>query len=213
MRETMPENRAEYLASGSGPEPEDRARLDLIRSVLSRKETWSEPPPEVADQVIAAISAEKRPADLEPVARSRRWPLVAAVSTGAAAVVIAIMGMLGVFSSPDQQVLAIEGTDLQPSATGEASIRESGAGWWIRLELDDLPAADQGTYYEGWVWNDDGQGVSIGTFHLRGGDQQVILWSGVDPANYPSIWVTLEDEDGNPAASERIVMRGRQPES
>jgi hypothetical protein len=33
----------------------------------------------------------------------------------------------------------------------------------------------------------------------------------VDPAAYPSLWVTLETEDGDPAASERVVMRGRAP--
>jgi hypothetical protein len=31
----------------------------------------------------------------------------------------------------------------------------------------------------------------------------------VDPADYPAIWVTLETEDGDPAASDRIVMWGR----
>ena len=31
----------------------------------------------------------------------------------------------------------------------------------------------------------------------------------LDPADYPAIWVTLEEEDGDPAASEQVVMRGR----
>jgi hypothetical protein len=51
--------------------------------------------------------------------------------------------------------------------------------------------------------------VSIGTFHLRGDPEPIVLWSGVDPASYPAIWVTLEDEDGDPSASESVVMRGR----
>jgi hypothetical protein len=37
----------------------------------------------------------------------------------------------------------------------------------------------------------------------------VVLWSGVDPEDYPAIWVTLEDEDGDPTASDRVVMKGR----
>jgi hypothetical protein len=126
-----------------------------------------------------------------------------------AAIAILVIGLTGVFSSPDQQIVAIAGTDLQPGATGEAAIKEAESGWWIRLDIADLPAADVGTYYEGWVWNDQGDGVSIGTFHLRGDPEPVVLWSGVDPANYPAIWVTLEDEDGDPSASDRVVMRGR----
>jgi hypothetical protein len=59
------------------------------------------------------------------------------------------------------------------------------------------------------MWNDEGEGVSIGTFHLRGGEEPVILWSGVDPADYPAIWVTREPEDGDPGASDQVVMRGR----
>jgi hypothetical protein len=101
------------------------------------------------------------------------------------------------------------GTQLQPDAAGEAEIEATDAGWFIKLDLENLPAADEGTYYEGWVWSDDGDGVSIGTFHLRGGDHSVTLWSGVDPADYPAIWVTLEDEDGDPSASDRVVLRGR----
>ncbi len=204
----MTEERAEYLASGSGIEPPDKERLDLVRQILAEETTWSEPPPEVADELIAAIGS-RTPGEVQDISRGRRAPLVAATLAGVAALVILIAGLMGVFAAPNQEVVAIQGTDLQPDASGEVAIREADAGWWIRLDVDDLPAADAGMYYEGWVWNDDGEGVSIGTFHLRGGDESVVLWSGVDPADYPAIWVTLEDEDGDPSASDRVVMRGR----
>lgn len=204
----MSDKRAEYLASASGPRPADEDHLDLIRDILGQEATWSEPPPEVADRLLAAVGAKTSP-EVVPTSPRRRWPLVAAATLGAAALIIAIAGLMGVFSSPDPQLVTIAGTELEPAANGEASIMATDAGWWIRLELADLPAASDGTYYEGWVWNDDGQGVSIGTFHLRGGDEAVVLWSGVDPADYPSIWVTLEDEDGDPSASDRVVMMGR----
>lgn len=203
----MTEERAEYLASASGPEPSDKERLDLIRDILGQDATWAEPPPEVADRLLAAVGAGRH-TEVKPAAPRRRTPWVAAAVLGAAALILAIAGLAGVFSSPDPQVVVIEGTELEPEASGEASIMETDAGWWIRLELDDLPAADDGTYYEGWVWNEEGQGVSIGTFHLRGGSEEVVLWSGVDPADYPAIWVTLENEDGDPSASDRIVMKG-----
>lgn len=206
----MTEDRANYLASGSGPKPTDAERLDLLRDVLSREATWAEAPPEVADQLLASIESETPP-EPESTTRDRpSWLAPVAAVIGLAAVAALIAGLAGVFSpEADGQVVAIEGTDLHPEAIGQAEIRETESGWWIRLDISDLPPASEGTYYEGWVWNDQGDGVSIGTFHLRGGDESVALWSGVDPASYPAIWVTLEDEDGDPSASDRIVMWGR----
>lgn len=203
----MTEDRAEYLASGQGPRPVDGDRLDLVRDVLSRETTWAEPPPEVADRVFAAIRSQT-PTEEKIPSRSR-WSGVVAAVLGVAAIATVVAGVAGVFSPTEEQVIAMEGTELQPAASGEAAIRATDAGWWIRLDITDLPPADAGTYYEGWVWNDEGEGVSIGTFHLRGEDGSVTMWSGVDPADYPAIWVTLEDEDGDPSASERIVMWGR----
>lgn len=205
----MSDQRAEYLASASAPGPADPERLDLIRDILGRDATWVEPPPGVADRLLAAIGSEKRAAEPVPAARTRRWGRAAAVVVGAAAVALVVAGLLGVFPTAEEQVIPIAGTDLEPGASGQVTIKETDAGWWIRLDVEDLPAATEGTYYEGWVWNDEGDGVSIGTFHLRGGDQSVVLWSGVDPADYPAIWVTLENEDGDPAASDSIVMWGR----
>lgn len=207
----MSDERAEYLASASGTAPTDGERLDLIREILSRDTTWEEPPPEVADLLLAAISARDVTTGTPKVTHRRRWVWAAAV-VGAAALALVMAGVLGLFSSPEEQIVAIAGTELQPAATGQAAIRETDAGWWIRLDINDLPAAADGTYYEGWVWDDDGHGVSIGTFHMRGGEQSVVLWSGVDPQDYPAIWVTLEDEDGDASASDQVVMRGR-PES
>ena len=40
--------------------------------------------------------------------------------------------------------------------------------------------------------------VTIGTFHLRGGPGTVELWSAVSLADYPTITVTREPEDGTP---------------
>ncbi len=107
-----------------------------------------------------------------------------------------------------ETVVAINGTDLAPDATGKATLRPTSSGWYIRLEVSGLPAAPEGTYYEGWVWSEE-EGVSIGTFHLHGGAEPVVLWSGVDVAEYPAIWVTLQDEGAGAEASDRIMMKGR----
>ena len=111
--------------------------------------------------------------------------------------------------SSSDNVVAMSGTELEEAALGEAEFGPNEAGWWIRLDVTGLPPAPDGSYYEGWVWSDEGEGVSIGTFHLRGEDTPIVLWSGVPLADYPSIWVTLESEDDGPEASELIVMKGR----
>lgn len=203
----MSDERAEFLESGSGEPPVDHERLREMRGLLSDEATWAEPPPEVGDRVIGAIQDESAGHQQQSSgSRGPRW--VAAGMVAAAAVVAVVIGLVGLFGDGKETLVALEGTDLQAEATGEAVIGEADSGWWIRLDVEGLPAAPDGSYYEGWVWSDDGDGVSIGTFHLRDGDSTVTLWSGVDPANYPAIWVTLEEEDGDASASDRIVLVG-----
>jgi hypothetical protein len=48
--------------------------------------------------------------------------------------------------------------------------------------------------------------VTIGASHLRGGPGAVELWSAVSLTDYPTITVTREPEDGNPASSGQIVL-------
>lgn len=202
----MSEERANYLESGSG-DPANRERLDAIRAILGDETAWAEPPAWVGDEVMEQVAAESRPA---VVARRSPW-LAVAVILGALVVAVGAAAA-GVFEDPVDAVIAMDGTELQPGAVGEAAIRATGSGWWIRLDTEGLPPADEGSYYEGWMWNDQGHGVSIGTFHLRDDAEPVILWSGVDPEDYRSVWVTLEDEDGDPTASDLVVMRGRSGE-
>lgn len=197
----MSDERVEQIGAGL----DDPEREKQVGRVLARVETWSEAPSGVADQVIAAITAEARQGRADQP-RSRRWAW-AAVAAAVLAVVVLFVGIA--LDNPEQRVIAMEGTELAMSATGHAVLLERGGGWWISLEVAGLQPAGDGQYYEGWLWSDDGAGVSVGTFHLHDPAGPVILWSGVDPAAYPALWVTLEDEDGNPAASERVVMRGR----
>ncbi|MGH8914555.1 MAG: anti-sigma factor [Acidimicrobiia bacterium] len=206
---TPDETRAQYLATGEGEHDE---RLDLIREVLAEAATWAEPPPQVAEGMLAAVSRDRHPMVESGPGRKAMWPLVAAVVGSAAAVVALVLASMSVVASDEETVLAMAGTEIEPAATGRAAVHPAGSGWWIRLDLRGLPPAPEGSYYEGWVWSDDGEGVSIGTFHLRGGESPVTLWSGVAMADYPSIWVTLEPEDQGPEASDHVVMKGRMPE-
>lgn len=201
----MSDDRANYLESGAGPEPNDKERLDRIRGLLTRAEIWAEPPHDVAENVRTTIAAGTVSTKVTSGAGTR-W----AMGAVAAAAVIALILGLGL-NSPSGIVVDMDGTELAAGASGEALVRTVDEGWWIDLDVSGLPPTESGQYYEGWLWSDEGEGVSVGTFHLRNGHGPVTLWSGVDPAGYPSLWVTLEDEDGDPAASSRVVMRGRTP--
>jgi hypothetical protein len=204
------DSRAYYLASGQGDTSPDSERLDLIRGLLARRSTWAEPPPHVLDGVLAVVGGEAIGQETRIEAR-RRWPIIAGVVGAAAAVIALVIASVGVIETRASTVLAMTGTELQTGASGTATVRPTGSGWWIRLDVAGLPPAPQGTYYEGWVWSDDGEGVSIGTFHLRGEEGPIILWSGVEMTEYPSLWVTLEEEDGAAEASDQLVLTGRMP--
>lgn len=196
---------AEYLATGTGDPPERRESLDAARRVLSGSAAWGVPPDFVAEEVLGEIRART-----DPFQKSRRrispMRLLAAVMVLGA---ILLVTVLGLGSLRDGARVDLAGTELEPTASGTAWLEPTDAGWSILIDLEGLPPAEDGYYYEGWVWSDDGDGVSIGTFHLRNGLERLSLWSGVDVADYPSIWISRQAEGGGPAVSEEIVMRGR----
>jgi hypothetical protein len=199
------DSRAQYLATGTAGDGDER--LDLIRDVLASDATWAEPPPQVADGVLASLGTETVGQPNGAEESGGRWALALAGVGGLAAVAALVLGTLAVVR--DDNVVAMTGTELEAGAVGEAAVARTDAGWWIQLDVTGLPPAPEGSYYEGWVWSDDGEGVSIGTFHLRGDEMPIMLWSGVPLAEYPSIWVTLEIEVDGPEASDAIVMTGR----
>jgi hypothetical protein len=196
---------ASYLATGTGDAPEEKAHLDNVRRTLAEETTWEVPPQSVLDGVLSEIRAETNPFDTPARRPSVPRLLAAALTLGAILLVTALS--LGTFDKGTQVALA--GTELLPTATGSAWLQPTDAGWAIRIDLEGLPPAEAGHYYEGWVWSDDGEGVSIGTFHLRNGMEPLQLWAGVDVLEYPSIWISLQAEGGGPQVSEEIVMRGR----
>ncbi|MFP5333563.1 MAG: anti-sigma factor [Acidimicrobiia bacterium] len=126
---------------------------------------------------------------------------------------VAVVGLviaLGAFlaSREDPPDFTLAGTELAPEATAEVRIIDTPAGIILRLEVAGLEPAPPGTYYQGWVVSADGE-VSVGTFHMRGGDGSVAFWSGVETERYPTLVVTLQEENAGPARSETVVLTGR----
>jgi hypothetical protein len=201
--------RANYLATGTGETPADHEQLDLIRGVLAESPIWEEQPEGVVEGLLATIAREGQPSEADVAAPQPRRPWLMAAGA-VAAISLLVIGIASLSDQPTTEtVVAMTGTELAPAAGGVAALRPTPSGWYIRLDVSGLPAAPEGTYYEGWVWSDDNEGVSIGTFHLRSGDDPVVLWSGVSVVDYPAIWVTLQDEGAGAEASDRIMMKGR----
>jgi hypothetical protein len=207
------------------PDADDRETVETIAAVsgvLADEATWAQPPPELADAIMARIALEPTPLG----ARRKRWtrPLLGTMAAVAAAVLI-VVGVVVTDPFSDDgtgtgQEVALAGTELAPDASATADLRNTPTGVSITLDVRGLAPAPLGFYYQAWVKGPAGL-VAIGTFHMRGedaaagdGDEQtepVELWSGVDLANYPDITVTLEPEDGDPASSGQRVLAGTIP--
>jgi hypothetical protein len=122
----------------------------------------------------------------------------------AAAVVISIVVTRG----PVTTDVALAGTRLAPAASAVAKLHATPSGLAIELDVSGLPPSPPGFYYQAWMKGPHGL-VTIGTFHMRGGPGTVELWSAVTLAGYPTITVTREPEDGNPASSGQVVLTSR----
>jgi hypothetical protein len=217
---------------GDGGDPEVEAALARYGGTLRRTAVWSAPPADLGDRILAQVAALRAggggAAAVEPGAmptstqpssrddvrrrRSRWWPALAA-----AAVVVAFLGGVLVAGGDDDDGrrsadpvadVSLEPTELAAGASASGSIVDAGAGYSISIEVAGLDPAPDGAYYEGWLHDEEsGDWVSIGTFHMRGGDGRVVLWSGVPLARYAQMVVTSEVEGSSDGHGE-IVLTG-----
>jgi hypothetical protein len=222
-------------ATGATPtpadlEPDERAMVDRIRSVLAHPAVWMEPPdlpvhpvaletpsPLGADEPATdpaggpATSPAGRPATSRAGApgtgrrRGRRrllWGLGAAVAAGVAAAVFAVTVLL----APHHETVRFElaGGDLAPRAHASVTATKLDAGWHVTLEAGDLPGAPEGTYYQGWVVRGSAY-VPLGTFHLRQ-PGKVELWAGVPVDEYTRLEVTRQRVGGGQAPGELVLV-------
>jgi hypothetical protein len=88
-----------------------------------------------------------------------------------------------------------------------ATVEETGSGVAIELDVRGLPRPSGARNYQAWMKGPDGL-VTVGTFHMRGGDDSVELWSGVPPDRYPTLTVTLQQEGAGQESSGRVVLSG-----
>jgi Anti-sigma-K factor rskA len=222
------DDRIEYLAGGpaAGLDPAERTDLDDLRALLADPSLWAEPGPGLEDNVTAAVvreAASAAPGRSVPATvtqpRKNRQPRSAAglggrrpriawlagLAAAAAAAVIAVVVTVGGGSNATQFQAALAGTALAPGASAQVTLTQTQSGWHITLQGHGLRRLDDGYYYEAWLKNPAGILVPIGTFNQP---NNVTLWAGVPPTEFPTVAVTRQRADGNPASSGQRVLVG-----
>ena len=214
----------DHAAAPGSLDPADAAELDEFRALLADPAMWEVPGQHLEDAVVAAVAgaasreagddrselpaSARRAAGGEPTRRPRRR-VVAWAAGAAAAAAIAIAVAIGVTSGAGTTATtftaALSGTSLAPGAAGQATLTQTTAGWHVTLHVSGLPRLDNGRFYQAWLKNAAGILVPIGTFNQSG---DVTLWSGVPPTQYPTITVTRQQANGNPASSGQRVLVG-----
>jgi hypothetical protein len=204
----------------SGPEvpdelPDDLLAIGLLLAQIDparADDLDAEPPPGLADRVVAAVAAA-RTADARggaavadgwvegpPVARravpgsararaATRWWAAGGVLAAAAAVVVGLLVVSG-SDTDDQEQFAFT---LAPAGV-EASYSLTEKPWGTEIELD-VAGMPDGRY---WLWLTDESGVrsSAGTF--RGGDDGTLRFTtGLPTDAAVRIWVTDALDDGD----------------
>lgn len=188
-------------------------RGDTLAPLLGNVTVWSDPDATLEDGIIAAVVAEQPPM---PASRPIPWPgairrWLGPVAVGVAAAIVVLIAASVVDGDADRGTtgvaVVLAGTELAPASSAVATVADTPLGTRIDLDVSGLAPAGQDEYYEAWMWNDDGDAVSAGSFHLRGGDGSIELWAGVGLADYPRITVTRQRESDGVEPSGEVVLR------
>jgi anti-sigma-K factor RskA len=127
---------------------------------------------------------------------------------GAVGLIVNVVGGAGQGDTTTIQLISATGG----AAKGEARVRNTDEGRAVELEIEGLPPAPAGFYYECWFVGpgdeiDTPNRVSVGTFDVSdSGRTTVRMTSAGDAARFPNMGVTLEPDDGNPARTGRKVL-------
>jgi hypothetical protein len=215
---TWHEDWADYLDPGvadPGLPHAQAVALDRIAGRLATSALWEGPPPPLRQAVLDGnrphdrregrdrlIPTPGRIARLRP-GRGAWWIPAAGLVVLAVLVAVALL-----WPRAEVRSYPLSGTAIAPAAAAVARLDTRPAGFAIRLQIRGLTPAATGEYYAAWLRGSQGV-VPVGTFHWRRGAGQVDLWSGVDPARYPELFVTVQREGEPSTPSDQVVLTGR----
>jgi hypothetical protein len=215
-----PDDPIAYLTGEGGRSlPADqRADLDALRAILSDPAVWAEPSESLEESIAQAIAEEARRSHpqaarvrpgraIRPLTRRRpRLALAALAATAAIIALVLVFSLRGSGPAPERFAMIVSGTALAPGAHGSATLSKRESGWAISLSATGLPRlSGRRYYYQAWLRSRAGILVPVGTFNDA---RQVTLWSGVPVTQYPSLTVTVQPANGQPASSGRRVLIG-----
>ncbi|HSB86326.1 MAG TPA: anti-sigma factor [Ilumatobacteraceae bacterium] len=198
------------MNDNSPPEPAapDMQKLKSIFSQVTAEDFLRDEPP--AELWTAIATAVDRPVNDVVILRRphrRAW-------LGAAAVVLAGLAIAGWMlrsaGGSDNVVAsaALTNEGLSPlgaESSGKAEIIRRGGSYRLHLDLSRVPN-EPASYVEVWLIDSQVKGmISLGPFH---GDGDYAIPSGVDPAKYPIVDVSIEPADGVPTHSGVSIVRG-----
>ena len=191
------------------PQPVDpeMQNLKLVAEQLTDEDFRRDQPP--ADLWAGVAAKADRPTNVVSLGRPRRraWLAVAA----AVVVALAVTGGWLVSGSNSGNVVAsapLSNEGLSPlgaESSGKAKIVERGASFLLRLDVSSPPQEPE-SYIEVWLIDSQVKGmISLGPFR---GNGDYPIPSGVDPAKYPIVDVSIEPADGVPTHSGVSILRG-----
>jgi hypothetical protein len=146
-------------------------------------------------------------------ARFGRRPGLLAAAAAVVVLGVGVAGGLTLLSDDAADPLAevaLAGTEDAPGASATARLTSEPAGVSVVLDVSGLEPAPPGTFYEVWLVGDRGK-VSAGTFHMRGEQDDIKLWWGVEPEGYDAVTITRQPVEGGTTAEGVVVMRGELP--
>ncbi len=211
------------------PLPGDYADLAMLARSLSVADTHLDAPPDDLWAGIEALVAAGEPAMVEtPSAMSdsplapvraiahRRAPRLPFLLAAAAAVVAAIIGLVG-FVARDSgpggrriDAVALTNRGLSPegaASRAHATLVQVGEGEFaLDVDVRDLPVLREG-FLELWIIDTNVKGMfSLGPLH---GSGRYALPEHVAPTSFPIVDVSIEPADGIPQHSGKSILRGQ----
>ncbi len=187
----------------------EHRQLGHLRALLGDGVVWEAPPEVLEDEVVRQIVEVAAP-NVASLSGHRRRPRRSLASRSIAfaagvAAALAVVVAVGLFRGGDGYSVEIAGTELAQLATGIVTIENTPSGVSIELDVEGLPPAPEGFYYQAWMKGESGA-VTVGTFHARADGSDIVLWSGVSIANYPTLTVTIQEEGAGAESSGQLVM-------
>jgi len=176
---------------------EVRRSHDVLRSAVAGS------PPELKDWMLARARSEGR---RETAARWRFWLLATA-----ALLVVAVLGVgvLRAVTEPSDGLALTATRSVAPQVGGELRGERVGDNLKVEVEAWGLPEPREGRYYKMWYAREGGGRISCGTFSAApDGRATVSMSAPVSAAAYPEIGITQEPDNGDPASSGKVVLKG-----